>query len=85
MRIEPNDPSTLADASSQGSKIAEAVNAWERDTRLAHAMGYTAALLRHRLIDMDAYTNLLAEYRAARDAWQHPVTGVAVDGPADCA
>lgn len=85
MSIEQNAPGTLADASSQAHKIAEAVNAWERDTRLAHAMGYAAALLSYRLIDMDTYTDLLADYRAARDAWRQPVTGAAKDGPADCA
>ncbi|MBW6122601.1 hypothetical protein KZ843_06800 [Pseudomonas aeruginosa] len=85
MSIEQNDPRTLADASAQVDKIAEAVNTWERDTRLAHAMGYAAALLSHRLIDMDTYTDLLAGYRAARDAWRHPITGAAKDGPADCA
>ncbi|HEC1424232.1 TPA: hypothetical protein R1W95_001020 [Pseudomonas aeruginosa] len=85
MSIEQNATDTLADASSQGQKIAEAVNAWERDTRLAHAMGYAAALLSYRLIDMDTYTELLTEYRAARDTWRHPITGAAQDGPADCA
>jgi len=85
MSSEQNDPRTLADASAQVDKIAEAVNAWERDTRLAHAMGYAAALLSHRLIDMDTYTDLLAGYRAARDAWRHPITGAAKVGPADCA
>lgn len=85
MSIEQNAPGTLADASSQGLEIAEAVNAWERDTRLAHAMGYAAALLSYRLIDMDTYTELLTKYRAARDAWRHPITGAAQDGPAECA
>lgn len=83
--IEQNASSILEDASSQAHKIAEAVNAWERDTRLAHAMGYAAALLSYRLIDIDTYTELLTEYRTARDAWRHPITGAAQDGPADCA
>ena len=64
--------STLLDAVAQAPKITAARDTWERDTRLAHAMGYAAALLRHQLIDVAEYDQLLVEYRKARDEWQAP-------------
>ncbi|MPQ69234.1 hypothetical protein [Pseudomonas sp. MWU12-2323] len=76
MSTDQNAPETLEAASAQGAKIVLARDDWERDTRLAHAMGYAAALLQHGLIDGNAYSSLLDEYRAARDAWLLPGNGV---------
>jgi len=75
MTVEQGNPDTIAAARAEGAKIAGAADTWERDTRLAHAMGYASALLRHRLISVEEHSQLLAEYRHARNAWKPSAPG----------
>lgn len=73
LTAEKSNSETIADARAEGAKIAGAADTWERDTRLAHAMGYASALLRHRLISVEDHSQLLAEFRHTRNAWQPSV------------